>query len=631
MTGRVWARRVQPSTLLWALALAMGVIAAVLHAGLAGGWARVDVPTTLAWWMLAALFAAAEMTVINVQIYRDSHSLSLTEIPLVLGLLLASPIALIIGRLVGSAVALGFRRQQTPIKLAFNLTLFYLETTLSLVVFRAVLGSGRPLDPVGWLATLAGVSVMVVLGLALVITAIRLNDTSKSLGALLRVVPVSVILSLEAAFFGLLAALALAHSAWTALILFPTGAVLIAILRSYGVLLKRHSELRAVHDYVQEGESEIRVDDAAVAALVSGMVEAVKASDCSVVVMGGDEITVHRRAAQPAIADPDEFAPVVAEIGRLTPLRAAPPGPAAAAAFDTLGMSVALLVPIELEDGMAAILLGPPAGQDSAYAPSDLDLIETLAASAAARLRRIELVSRLKDEIEARQEIIRSKDQLVASVSHELRTPMTSVLGFADLLRAQDSGLTEADRQQMLQAIVDEALGITNIVEDLLTVARSEAGTLAVNPQAVDLLAEAESVLGYSYSRSNADIELIGEPTPAIADPHRVKQVVRNIVVNAQRYGGPTIRVEVGSAEGTAFVRVVDDGDGVSPEVAETMFEPYVRTWSSRSQPAAVGLGLTISLRLAHLMGGDVTYRREGEETVFEFTVPITARLDSAA
>ncbi|HEX9977111.1 MAG TPA: ATP-binding protein, partial [Acidimicrobiia bacterium] len=119
--------------------------------------------------------------------------------------------------------------------------------------------------------------------------------------------------------------------------------------------------------------------------------------------------------------------------------------------------------------------------------------------------------------------------------------------------------------------------------------------------------------------------------TPAIADPARVRQVLRNLVVNAHRYGGDSIRVEVGRAVEAAYARVVDDGPGVSPDLSERIFEPYVRTWDSPSQPASVGLGLTISRRLARLMGGDVTYCHSGGETTFELTVPVATPGRAAA
>jgi signal transduction histidine kinase len=619
------ARRPHATLWLWSLALVMGGTGAALHLSVVASWAPVTVPTFLPWWVLAILFGVAETTVIHVQIRHDSHTLSLTEFPIVLGLALAAPVGLIAGRLVGSAIALVLGRRQPPVKLAFNLGLFYLETTTALVVYRSILGSGAPLDPMGWLAALAAIVAIVVLGLAAIITAISIHDPSKSLRALIKVTPVSTVVSLEAALFGLLAAFALAVSLWAALILIPAVVLFIAILRSYGVLIKRHDELQAVYGYVQEGESGPQDDNLAIEVITSGIMVAAKASACALVIVSADHITVHRGSGAPEVSDRAGLDDFAAEVARLADLRASVPGPAASLAFDRLGLACAYVLKVELEEAVGAIVVGPKVGQESEYGPSGRALIETLAASAAARLRRFELVRRLRAEIEARQEIIRSKDQLVASVSHALRTPMTSVLGFADLLRSNSPVLAEDERVEMLQAIVEQSLDITNILEDLLTVARSDTGSLTVQLQAVDLLAEARAVVSSLERRDSRPIDLVGDPIPAIADPNRVRQVLRNLVVNARRYGGDSIRVEVGRDGGAAYVRVVDDGPGVSPALCDQMFEPYVRTRGSLSQPASVGLGLTISRRLARLMGGEITYRRSGGETTFELTVPLAA------
>jgi len=610
---------------LWTLAVVMGGIGVSLHLTVVARWVPLSHATSLPWWSLALLFAVTEMTVIHLQIQRDSHSLSLTEIPMVIGLILATPANLIVGRLVGSAIALVFGRRQPPIKLAFNLGLFYLETTTALIVFRAVLGSGSPLDPRGWIATLAAILEMVVLGLVLVVTAISIHDRSKRSGALLKVMPVSAMVSIVAAFIGLLATFALARSPWTAAILVPAGALLVTILRSYGVLIKRHEELQAVYEYVQKGESDTQDDRDTIDVIISGIVVAVKASDCALVVVSADHVAVHRRSAAPETLDRAGLEDFAAELSMLAGLRASEPGPAASAVFKRLDVPCAYVIKVELEDASAALVVGPRVGHESEYGSAGKALIETLAASAAARLRRFDLVRRLRAEIEARQEIIRSKDQLVASVSHELRTPMTSVLGFADVLRSSGAELVEDERSEMLQAIVDQALDISNIVEDLLTVARSDSGSLTVQLQAIDLLTEAQAVINSRATRDAHSLQMVGGTTPALADPARVRQVLRNLVVNAHRYGGDSIRVEVGSSNGTAYVRVVDNGPGVSSDLGDLIFEPYVRSWGSPSQPASVGLGLTISRRLAKLMGGDITYRRVDGETTFEMTVPVAA------
>lgn len=622
------ARQTRATLSLWALAVLMGGLGLVGHLLVVGRWAPIDSPDGTSWWVLAMLFGLSELAVINIQIRSDSHSLSVTEIPMVIGIVLATPVALIAGRLVGSAAALVFGRRQGPMKLAFNLGLFYLETVTVLIVFRAVLGSASPLGPAGWFASLVGIVTMVLMGSIAVFSAISINDPSRRTLALFRVVPISVSLSIGAALAGLVSVFALSVSPWTSLVLAASAAMIFLALRSYGILVKRHDDLRSVHEYVRSGELDGGGDP--VHEIISGIATATKASSCALVVVADGKLTVDPYRGPSQEFDAAGLSEFVAGLENLRDAGPVKPGTAMRAALDGLGIDCEYIVGIELERSSVGLVVGPRMGVEE-YGKAGEALIETLAASAAARLRRLELVERLRAEVVEKQGIIQSKDQLIASVSHELRTPMTSVLGFADLLQGSVGDLSEDERLEMLQAIVDHSLDITNIVDDLLTVARSDTGSLVVRSETVDLLSEAQAVVASRAVREAASIEVVGESTVAIADPDRVRQVLRNLVVNAHRYGSGSIRVEVARDMVAAYVRVIDNGPGVEIEQVERIFEPYVRTRESMSQPASVGLGLTISRRLARLMGGDVIYRRAGGETTFELSVPIEASTEVAA
>ncbi len=153
----------------------MAVAALGFHAGLIARPSVVQVPPmNVAWWMLAIAFALTGIYATHLTVRSESHTLTLTEIPLVVGLALAAPGALIAGRLVGSALALIVYRRLPPRKVAFNLALAYLETTVAIAVYRAILGSASPIEPRGWLA--AGIAVLVVqaIGTTAVRTVLRI-------------------------------------------------------------------------------------------------------------------------------------------------------------------------------------------------------------------------------------------------------------------------------------------------------------------------------------------------------------------------------------------------------------------------------------------------------------------------
>jgi signal transduction histidine kinase len=108
-----------------------------------------------------------------------------------------------------------------------------------------------------------------------------------------------------------------------------------------------------------------------------------------------------------------------------------------------------------------------------------------------------------------------------------------------------------------------------------------------------------------------------------VGDPDRVRQVIRNLVSNALRYGGDAIRVEVLSGGTNAKVLVCDTGIAIPEQDRERIFEPYQRAHNAPGLAGSIGLGLAISRQLAQLMGGDLTYRHQNGESIFEFALPL--------
>ncbi len=216
------------------------------------------------------------------------------------------------------------------------------------------------------------------------------------------------------------------------------------------------------------------------------------------------------------------------------------------------------------------------------------------------------------------QELIRSKDEFIASVSHELRTPLTAVVGFAELLRDVDTDLSPSEQDEMISSITEQASDISNIVEDLLVAARAEIDTLHVSQVPVNIRAQLAQVLEASREASIDQIEIVGGPVTALGDPGRVRQILRNLLTNAVRYGGDHIQIQMKSNGSRAFVQVCDDGPGVPEQDRTTIFEPYHRSHTTPGRPGSVGLGLTVSRALARLMGGDLTYQYQDGNSIFE-------------
>ena len=105
-------------------------------------------------------------------------------------------------------------------------------------------------------------------------------------------------------------------------------------------------------------------------------------------------------------------------------------------------------------------------------------------------------------------------------------------------------------------------------------------------------------------------------------DPVRTRQVLRNLLTNADRYGGSTVLVHVTKGDGDVAIEVRDDGEGIPDSMRDHVFEPYARAHDSQSQPASIGLGLSVARSLSQLMNGDLVLARDDGWTVFTVTLP---------
>ena len=260
-------------------------------------------------------------------------------------------------------------------------------------------------------------------------------------------------------------------------------------------------------------------------------------------------------------------------------------------------------------------------GEVSAFGEADLRVLATLGSQLSTTLengRLTDTLAEMRSLKEQLEVLVESKDRLVASVSHELRTPLTGVIGLAALIRETAHVDLDEEALGMLDLIVEQGNELANIIEDLLTHARAEAGTLSIRPENFDVIEEMGIVAaGHSIEPPDAEGAVWG-----FADPLRVRQIVRNLITNARRYGGPSIRIVVERAPAHVSLSVVDDGPGVPPSARAAIFEPYHSAHDQRGQPGSVGLGLAVSRSMAHMMGGELTYRRRTGSTWFTLSIP---------
>lgn len=231
-------------------------------------------------------------------------------------------------------------------------------------------------------------------------------------------------------------------------------------------------------------------------------------------------------------------------------------------------------------------------------------------------------VSAHRSEERRMEDLIAAKNEFLAAISHEIRTPLTAIVGFSQVLE-DDKVMSDADRMLMVRSIVEQAQEMSDLVNDLLLAARTESGHVKVDVEEIDVIAQVNQTLaaGGTFT-ANVDFQWPGATVTAIADPARVRQILRNLLTNAERYGGPTVIVGIRARPEWVEIDVVDDGPGLPEEQWESIFELYHRAHSDDSRPESMGIGLAISRQLAELMDGSLHYSRENGSSVFRLRLP---------
>lgn len=213
------------------------------------------------------------------------------------------------------------------------------------------------------------------------------------------------------------------------------------------------------------------------------------------------------------------------------------------------------------------------------------------------------------------------RSQMLGMVSHELKNNLTGMIGMTELVGTHPD-LSHEEAKEFVALAHQQAVDANEIVDDLLTAVRLERAALSVTIDAVDVNDEVETTIRrFSREGTGVTLEAGSDLPPAAAEALRVRQILRNLVSNAVRYGGSSIQITTKTTDGLIEVTVADDGDGVPKEDERTIFLSYRR--STRSQHAdSVGLGLWISRQLAEAMSGSLAYRRNNDWTEFVLTLP---------
>ena len=395
-----WWGRSEAQTRTGALSLLLALVSVgafmVVHDGAPSG--------PLRWWALAPMFVAAELLAVHFEFRREAHSFTLSEIPVVLGLLLASPTELIAARLLAAVAVLAVRSGQRGLKLAFNLALVSAETGVAIVVF-ALLASGRSSGPMVWFAAAGASSVAALLSAACVHRVIKWHGAESNGIAFAAI-----------AIYGALANASIAIIAWRlavgerlALVLLGViGSLVFVTSRAYAALTQRYGGLGMLYGFTRtlssvssEGEM-IDVALAEAAALLRAEVGVIvrHSKDGSVEVF-------RKREGEPletgVLASGAELFDLLRDVSAPIVVGAGDSSETGRALLRVLEVDDAVVVPQRLGDDLVGVMaVGNRLGQVSTFDEEDGRLFETLVNHLSVAVRNGELVDELRGEVATR-------------------------------------------------------------------------------------------------------------------------------------------------------------------------------------------------------------------------------------
>jgi ammonium transporter, Amt family len=258
-----------------------------------------------------------------------------------------------------------------------------------------------------------------------------------------------------------------------------------------------------------------------------------------------------------------------------------------------------------------------------------------------AAIRDISDRKRAQEELRKAREVAeaasRSKSEFLANMSHEIRTPLAGILGFAEMIALYCNSSEE--RKSYLAKIRRCADTLTELINDILDLSKVEAGALKVELLSVNTVSEIENVVGlfqHAAAEKHIAFDVLYErplPEKIVTDPTRLRQILSNLLGNAIKFtdhGGVSLRIFPDKTDSNRLCFAVkDSGVGLSPEEQTRLFQPFSQADSSTTRRfGGTGLGLALSRRLAHALGGELRLveSAHGEGSVFELSIPIHPR-----
>src|SRR6187399_49843 len=249
------------------------------------------------------------------------------------------------------------------------------------------------------------------------------------------------------------------------------------------------------------------------------------------------------------------------------------------------------------------------------------------------------LYAELDDNAQQLRDASDLKSRFLSYMSHEFRTPLSSILSIARILQDRLDGPLTDEQQKQVRFIQTAAGELTEMVNDLLDLAKVEAGRVTISPAWFDMVDLFSALRGmFKPILSSESVSLIfEEPTgvpPVYSDDKKLSQILRNFISNALKFtprGEVRVTAQLAGTDRVTFA-VTDTGIGIAPEYLEAIFLDFVQVEASiQKRLRGSGLGLSLSKKLAEVLGGDVGVTSTlGAGSTFWVTIPLQLSAHSA-
>jgi GAF domain-containing protein len=400
-----------PSSTLRVLSLSVGMVAMSL--GLYLRWVSKlgagPAPVRAPWWILALAFAASEVYVIHLQFRRDAHSISLSELPIIVGLVFATPTSLILCHLLGAGVTLVVHRRQPLLKLIFNLSKFTIEACVGVLAFRAVLGHSTTLGPRLWAAAFAATVTVALLSALSVTLVMSLHVGRLQPQQMPRVMAAGVVIAVVNSSVGLVSVTALWNDARAAWLLLIVAVVVLIAFRAYSSLATRHASLELLYEFTKVVGGSARAEDV-ISTVLGQAREMLRADRAELVLLpAAGESTGHRVTVGPgdhmetrpdyAFDDLDSVGDRAMARGGLLVIPRTTRVPELRAYLDRRGYLDCIIATLHGDEGVIGmVLVANRLGDVSTFDAEDGKLVETIANHASVALQNGRLMDRLRFE-----------------------------------------------------------------------------------------------------------------------------------------------------------------------------------------------------------------------------------------